>query len=137
MLRVAILYVGLFISVLAVADAHGLPQLADRIHEVPLLDKVLHFLLFGLLALVTNLALVCRSTKLRRTIVIGGAIALIVATVEEYSNRFIAVRDWSLGDLAAYYLGVLCLGVLPFLPRALARREAMDDAETTADVAGG
>ena len=94
-------------------------------------------MLFGLLALVINLALVGRSTSLRRTIVTGSAIALIVATVEEYSNRFIAVRDWSLGDLAANYLGVLCLGVLPFLPWMLADREANADAELAADVASG
>ena len=48
-----------------------------------------------------------------RAIVLGSIFALTVSTVDEYSNRYLPLRDWSLGDLAANYLGVLCLGVLP------------------------
>ena len=68
----------------------------------------------GLLALVANLAL-AESTRrsLVRAVVTGCILVLVASTVEEYSNRYSPHRDWSLGDLAANYLGVLCLGMLP------------------------
>ena len=40
-------------------------------------------------------------------------LVLTVATVEELSNLLVACRTWSPADLAANYLGVLCLGILP------------------------
>jgi VanZ family protein len=100
------------------ADAGYLPPFVERFHELPFGDKVLHFLMFGGLALVANLALASRGRRsLARAIVIGCILVLIVATAEEYSNKFVPCRDWSLGDLTANYLGVVCLGSLPLWPK--------------------
>ena len=78
-----------------------------------------------MLALVANLSLASRRKRsLARAIVIGSIFVLIVATAEEYSNRFFLRRDWSLGDLTANYLGVACLGLLPAWHRQLFSRTA-------------
>jgi VanZ family protein len=123
MTRIAILYAAALAAIIAAADANRLPVFAQQLHHVPYLDKLAHFTLYGLLALFANLALV-RSGRWTpmRAIRIGTIVVLIVATLEEYSNRFVAVRDWSWGDLAANYLGILCLGVAPLVPRLIAYR---------------
>jgi VanZ family protein len=121
MIRIAILYAAALAAIVVAADADWLPHFAQHLHHLPYLDKVGHFTLYGLLALFANLALASsgRWTAVR-AIVIGTTVVLAVATLEEYSNRFVAVRDWSLGDLAANYLGILCLGVLPLVLRRMA-----------------
>jgi VanZ family protein len=125
MIRIAILYAVALVALIAVADAGWLPHVAERIHDLPHCDKVLHFAMYGLLALVTNLALLSGTRwPTLRTIVLGTTAVLIVATVEEYSNQFVAVRDYSLGDLAANYLGIFVIGVLPLIPRLAATRDA-------------
>jgi VanZ family protein len=95
------------------------------LHDLPHGDKVLHFLLFGGLALVANLALAFhRPRSFARAIVMGSILVMIVATAEEYSNQYLVRRDWSLGDLTANYLGVVCLGLpddSPPPPRTVAR----------------
>jgi VanZ family protein len=98
---------------------------AQHLHDLPFGDKVIHFTLFGLLALVANLALASRGRRpLARAIVMGSLIVLFVATAEEYSNKFVAGRDWSLGDLTANYLGVACFGMLPlWWPQLFTRTE--------------
>lgn len=114
MIRIALAYLALFAAIVVAADAGWLPRFAEQLHDLPFGDKVLHFTMFGLLALVANLALAsCGKRSLARAIVLGSLFVLIVATAEEYSNQFLHRRDWSLGDLTANYLGVACLGLLP------------------------
>lgn len=118
MTRLALSYVALLAATIAAANSGHLPLFAQYIHDLPGGDKVLHFLMFGTLALVANLALIANGKRrLARAIVTGCLIAAIVATVEEFTNQFVPSRDWSLGDLAANYLGILCLGVIPFWQR--------------------
>src|SRR5262245_59851709 len=127
MVRIALVYAAAFAALIAVADAGWLPHALDRIHHLAFVDKIVHFTLYGLLALVANLALIStgRLPPLR-AIVLGSIVVLIVATAEEYSNRFVAARDYSLGDLAANYLGVLMIGVLPLVSRFVANRDEAD-----------
>jgi polysaccharide biosynthesis protein VpsQ len=123
MIRIALVYVALLAALIVAADVGWLPRFAERLHDLPFGDKVGHFLMFGGLALVANLALASRGRRsLARAIVIGSILVLIVATAEEYSNKFVPMRDWSLGDLTANYLGVACLGVLPLWRRQPASR---------------
>ncbi len=123
MIRIALAYVAALVAIIFAADAGWLPRFVARFHDLPYGDKALHFLLFGGLALVANLALASRGRRsLARAIVIGSILVLIVATAEEYSNKFVPRRDWSLGDLTANYLGVVCLGMLPLWPRQLSSR---------------
>jgi VanZ family protein len=125
MTRIALAYAALFAVAVVAADAGWLPRFAEWLHDLPFADKAVHFVMFGTLALMANLALASRGNRsLLRAIVIGSIIVLIVATAEEYSNRYLIMRDWSLGDLAANYLGVACLGMLPLWQRQLVPRDA-------------
>jgi VanZ family protein len=115
MVRLALAYAALLAATVVAANTGHLPSFAQYLHDLPGGDKVLHFLMFGTLALVANLALVASGKRpLARTIATGCLITATIATFEEFTNQFVPARDWSLGDLAANYLGVVCLGVLPF-----------------------
>jgi hypothetical protein len=131
MIRIALAYLAALGCIVVAADAGWLPQFAERLHDLPHGDKVLHFLLFGGLALVANLALAKhRPNSFARAIVTGSMLVIIVATAEEYSNQYLALRDWSLGDLTANYLGIVCLGMLPlWRPQLFCRitQEITDD----------
>ncbi len=114
MTRITLLYAAALATLLVLADTHQLPTLARHINDFPVLDKVIHFSMFGLLALLVNLSLV-RSTRwpAAGAIVTGGIIVAALATGEELSNLLVPARQYSLGDLAANYLGVVCVGMLP------------------------
>ena len=123
MIRIALLYAIAMAALVCAADAGWLLRLADFVHDWPHLDKVIHFTLYGVLALLANLAILGTGRwSALRSIVTGSVLVLIVATVEEYSNQFVAIRDYSLGDLAANYLGILVVGVLPLVPRLIVSR---------------
>lgn len=128
MTRIAIAYAALLAATVVAANTGHLPTFAQYVHDLPGGDKVLHFLMFGTLALVANLALIASGKRrLARAIVTGCLIAAIVATVEEFTNQFVPSRDWSLGDLTANYLGILCLGVIPFWQRSGLSHSAESD----------
>ncbi len=120
MVPLAFGYALAFVVVIVAADTNWLPRFAQQLHDLPYGDKVLHFTLFGLLALVANLALASRRKRsLVRAFTVGSLLVLALATAEEYSNVFVPCRDWSLGDLTANYLGVACIGLLPLWRRQL------------------
>jgi VanZ family protein len=140
MIRIALAYIALFAAIVIVADANWMPPFAQRLHDLPYGDKVIHFTLFGVLALVANLALASRGRRpLAGAMITGTMIVVFIATAEEYSNKFVTARDWSLGDLTANYLGIVCLGMLPFWrPQLFSRTEsefAADDSATPHDPA--
>jgi hypothetical protein len=114
--RLTICYVLLLGLITAMADAGWLSDLLDRVHQVPGGDKALHFALVGVLALLVN------ASTLRENL-LSGPLAIVapslviaaVATFEELSNLAVPGRNCCLGDLAANYLGIFCVGVLPLV----------------------
>jgi len=74
------------------------------------LDKVGHFLLYGILTLLIDLTLL-RSQRFnlnRRLLVLRVALTLsLVIGLEEYSQKFFSHRTFDLVDLAFSYLGVI------------------------------
>src|SRR5262245_1689303 len=100
MVRLALAYAAIFAAIVFVADADWLPRFAQDLHDLPYGDKVIHFTLFGLLALAANLALASQKPRsLARAVTLGTILVLAIATAEECSNVFVPCRDWSLGDL--------------------------------------
>jgi VanZ family protein len=115
---ITLLYAAMLATILVLADARLLPAFAQPLRDTPGLDKAIHFGMFGVLALLVNLSLVHRGKwPLAGAIVTGSMIVAVLATAEELSNLLVATREYSVGDLAANYLGVLCVGVLPFWSR--------------------
>lgn len=98
------------------ADAGYMSVILDRVHEVPAGDKVVHFVLAGTFALLANLAIHARlATNWWVALIPGTLLAVIAVTLDECSNLLMESRGWSLADLAANYLGILCIGVVPMV----------------------
>jgi hypothetical protein len=114
MTRITLGYAALLSTVLLLADFGRLERLVAYSRDLPQLDKVVHFVMFGLLALLANLSLVRRPRwSSVGAITTGSIFVLIAATVEECSNALVAFRTCSAADLAANYLGIVCLGIVP------------------------
>ncbi len=72
-------------------------------------DKVLHFVLVGMLAFFLNLSL---RNRCWRAIQLGTLVVGIAATAEEFSQLAFVNRTFDLLDLACNLLGILVLGTL-------------------------
>lgn len=110
----AILFTIFILLVIVLADAGLLAQYVGFVYEVPWGDKAGHFILYGILTLLLNLALFRalphRSPKLLA--VRCGLILALLIGLEEFSQQFFANRTFDLVDLMFSYLGVTCFSVL-------------------------
>lgn len=116
MTRLALSYATFLLLFILLVDSGALDSIALALNSVPLADKVVHFTMFGLLALATNMAL-ARDGRLAPLAAVAAGTLLVagLATLEEASNALVPCRNCSLADLAANYLGILCLGVAPLV----------------------
>ena len=77
---------------------------------IPYGDKICHALLYGIMALFLNYGLGFRSCTMSRRghldLQLGSIIVLTFATLEEFSQYFIASRTFDLWDLGADIVGV-------------------------------
>ena len=118
MTRLAAAYCLVLIGLVLIADLGLLNAVGHFVEQYPVLDKVIHFVMYGVLALLANAALAGRrGWSVARAVATSSVIVLIASTAEEFSNVFTMHRTCSWGDLAANYLGIVCLGILPFLIR--------------------
>ena len=105
----AILFALFLLIIVILADMGALPHFLQVWKDLPYGDKVGHFILYGILTLLVDLALFRslpnRSPK--QVAVISGLILAILIGLEEFSQQFFANRTFSLKDLAASYLGVI------------------------------
>jgi VanZ family protein len=103
-------------ALLVMVDFGALRDIALYVNHTFLLDKAVHFAMFGVLALLANATLLHRfRPRAVAAIATGSIIVLVLSTLEEISNSLVAFRTYSLGDLTANYLGIICLGILPLL----------------------
>ena len=99
----------LFIILIIVLADLGKLGILQTLNQIPLGDKAGHFILYGILTLLINLTLF-RSIPVQsrqRVAVISGLILALLIGLEEFSQRNFSSRTFSLGDLAASYLGVI------------------------------
>lgn len=116
MKRITFCYAFLLGLITLLADAGTLRPILQPLQEIPLADKALHFLLVGILALFVNLSIRRWAVASVWAALVPGSLAVAVASaLEESSNIVVDGRNWSLGDLAANLLGVLCLGIVPLI----------------------
>jgi len=106
------IFFGLFVVVIIIfADTSDLGPLG-KIYDIPFGDKLGHFVLFGLLSLVVNLAVFearPKDNKSRLALITCLILALLIG-LEEFSQIWFPSRSFSLFDLAAGYLGVALFG---------------------------
>lgn len=105
----AILFSLLIVLIIVLADLGALPEFLEVGNDFPYGDKAGHFILFGILTLLIDLALFrsFRSQSPKRIVVSSGLILSVLIGLEEFSQQYFADRTFSLLDLAAGYLGVI------------------------------
>jgi VanZ family protein len=104
----AILFALFILLVIVLADMDGLGFLRF-INRIPFGDKIGHFVLYGILTFLVDLALF-RSLPLLNRRLLTLRVALILALLiglEEFSQQYFPNRSFDLVDLAFSYLGVI------------------------------
>ena len=104
----AILFTLFILLVIVLADAGLLARHVGFVYAVPWGDKAGHFILYGILALLLNLALfraVPDQSPKRLAVKCGLVLALLIG-LEEFSQQYFANRTFDLLDLTFSYLGV-------------------------------
>lgn len=103
----------IFIVFIIIGADLGYLRFALRlVNRVDNLDKFLHFILIGTLTYLVTASLLENFPKVNINWIVLNSILffLIVFTLEEISQGPIRGRDFSLGDLAANYLGIFTFG---------------------------
>jgi VanZ family protein len=105
----AILFAFLVLLIIVLADMGALPHYLQILKDLPYGDKAGHFILYGILTLLVDLALF-RSLPLqspKQVAVMSGLILAVLIGLEEFSQQYFANRTSSLTDLIASYLGMI------------------------------
>lgn len=110
--KVAALIFGVFLLfVIYWADTGTMPSAIRAVYNFPYGDKVGHFVLYGMLALLLNGAAHQRTIKLLdRPLVIGSLIAASLALIEEITQIYFPNRSFDLIDLGAGLFGIWFAG---------------------------
>ena len=100
------------------ADRGALPGWVGVLMTLPGMDKLGHFVLVGALAWCVNFGLSWRRLRLfSRELLLGSLLIFGLVTLEELSQAFLALRDFSWFDLAANYLGIFAAGLFASQPK--------------------
>ena len=100
---------GLFIICIIVLANNGMLSILGFVNQIPYGDKIGHFVLYGILTLLIDLALFRSRPDLSRNLIVlqvAFMLALLIG-LEEYSQKFISSRTFSLVDLVFGYVGVI------------------------------
>lgn len=105
----AILFTLFILLIIVLADVGFLSRYLNFLHGIPFGDKLGHFILYGILALLINLSLFrSRPLQDRKSIAVkAGLILALVIGLEEFSQQFFAKRSFDLVDLTFSYLGLI------------------------------
>lgn len=97
------------------ADTNHKNIIMDIGHSVPFGDKIGHFLLFGILALLMNMALRFKQVDLRfRTFHLGSLVVFAFAAIEECTQLAFQSRTFDLLDVLFDLLGIGILSSISF-----------------------
>ena len=110
----AIFFTLFILLIIVLADAGLLAQYIGFVYEVPWGDKAGHFILYGILTLLLDLAIFkARPNQSRKLLAATcGLILALLIGFEEFSQQYFADRTFDLIDLLFSYLGVTCSSVL-------------------------
>jgi VanZ family protein len=105
----ATLFTIFILLVIILADAGVLAHYVGFIYAFPFGDKAGHFILYGILTLLIDLALFrARPNQSRRRLaVMCGLVLALLIGLEELSQQHFSSRTFDLVDLTFSYLGVI------------------------------
>src|SRR5512139_328081 len=105
----AILFTLFILLVIVLADAGILAHYVGFIYKFPFGDKAGHFILYGLLTLILDLAIFrARPDQSRKRLAVQcGPVLVVLIGLEEVSQQYFSSRSFDLVDLTFSYLGVV------------------------------
>jgi polysaccharide biosynthesis protein VpsQ len=119
-----IVYIFILAVIIFIASQKGTRYLLNFVGNIPYGDKLGHFLLMGFFAFLLNLVLNARTVRLWKfRYLLGSLIVLIVVTLEEISQKFVAGRTFDGSDLIFDFLGIFLFGELA---RFICRRQTQE-----------
>ena len=105
----AVCFLGLVLAV-DLGWAESLREMAD---QVPWGDKLCHLIFVGGLAFLLNMTLLGKRIQIGPMSLFVSTLALVpLMTVEEFSQRWLTNRTFSLADLACNYVAIVMFGWL-------------------------
>jgi polysaccharide biosynthesis protein VpsQ len=108
-----VVYVLILAAIIFLADRRGTRYLLNFVGNIPYGDKLGHFLLMGGFSFLLNLVLDAKTFRLWKfRYLLGSVIVLVIVTLEEISQMFVAGRSFDWGDLVVDFLGIFLLGEL-------------------------
>lgn len=106
-----VIYMLIVAGIIVVADIKSTSYLLNFVGNVPYGDKIGHFVLFGMLAFPANFVFGMRNFSFGRYgYLLGSLIAMLVITVEEFTQLFMRGRTFSWLDLLCGYAGIIFFG---------------------------
>lgn len=106
------------LAVIVLADTSLLPGMIRGLYDFPNGDKLGHFVLYGILSLLLNLAFTARpGVNLPRTLWTVSLILSILIGLEEWSQSLFSSRTMDIVDLLASYAGVTAAGLAAWQAR--------------------
>lgn len=116
----AILFSLFILLIIVLADVGVLSRTLRFLHAVPYGDKAGHFILYGILALLINLALFRSQPDHNRIPILirSGLLLGLFIGLEEFSQQYFVNRSFDLLDLAFSYLGLVFFSWVAFKTNA-------------------
>lgn len=116
----SVLFFGFILGIIYDADLDRDNVLIRLVHGIPFGDKICHFLLYGVMALLLNYALGFKNVVLMgRTFLLGSVIILTFAIAEEFTQLAFESRTFDLLDMAGDIAGVYLISALFLRKRSL------------------
>lgn len=98
------------------ADLGQSIAMGKLVRQLPYGDKMGHFLLYGMLAFLVNLALKNRKFPiLGHQVLLGGLLVLVFALLEECTQLALSTRDFELWDMFCDLVGIVLFSWLALL----------------------
>src|SRR5690606_3735337 len=99
------------IIVIVLADRDAIPPFIKVLYDFENGDKLVHFILFGLLIFFITLAFIALPNRVASRVALSvGLILALIVTAEEFSQQFFSARTFDLIDLSASFVGLLVGG---------------------------
>ncbi len=117
----SILFFAFICALIILVDIKGTDYLLGWFPKIPYSDKLGHFGLYGILALLLNYALDFKKFQFRKfSWHVGSGLILTFAILEEFTQIFLDTRSFDFLDMAADVLGIwLCSS---WITRNIAKR---------------
>jgi VanZ family protein len=113
---VTIVFIVFLILIVIIANLGLGPSFFPFVYRIPGGDKLGHFFLMGILSFLLNSVLKTRKFQIFAiNFLVGSLIVMAIVTIEEFSQKFLEFRAFSIIDLLFDYTGIIVFGRISLL----------------------